>query len=85
MLPGRDSDVFGFYGAYGHFSSAQRRAQEAAGQPGQVYEMVLEVNYRINLLPWFYLQPGHPGDHQSRRRGQDRRRACARDAVRRSV
>lgn len=61
MLPGRDSDVFGFYGAYGHFSSAQRRAQEAAGQPGQVYEMVLEVNYRINLLPWFYLQPDIQG------------------------
>jgi hypothetical protein len=30
MIPGRDTDVFGVYGAYGHFSSAQRRAQEAA-------------------------------------------------------
>ena len=61
LLPGRDTDVFGFYGAYGHFSSAQRRAQEAAGVPGQVYEMVLEVNYRINVLPWFYFQPDIQG------------------------
>jgi porin len=61
LLPGRDTDVFGFYGAYGHFSSAQRRAQEAAGEPGQVYEMVLEMNYRINLLPWFYFQPDIQG------------------------
>jgi porin len=61
MIPGRDTDVFGIYGAYGHFSPAQRRAQEAANQPGQVYEMVLEVNYRINVLPWFYIQPDIQG------------------------
>jgi len=61
MVPGRDTDVFGLYGAYGHFSAAQRRAQEAAGQPGQVHEVVLEVNYRIDVTRWFYLQPDVQG------------------------
>jgi porin len=61
LVPGRDRDVAGFYGAYGHFSADQRSAQRRAGQPGQVYETVLELNYRINLLPWFYLQPDIQG------------------------
>ena len=51
----------GTLGAYGHFSADQRAAQRRDGQPGQVYEAVLELNYRISVLPWFYLQPDIQG------------------------
>ena len=61
LVPGRDDDVAGLYGAWGHFSADQRAAQRRAGQPGQVYEAVLELNYRVNVLPWFYLQPDLQG------------------------
>lgn len=61
LVPGRDDDIAGLYGAYGHFSADQRAAQRREGKPGQVYETVLELNYRINLLPWFYLQPDIQG------------------------
>ena len=61
LVPGRDAAVAGLYGAYGHFSADQRAAQRRAGQPGQVYEAVLELNYRIALFPWFYLQPDIQG------------------------
>src|SRR5262245_43856376 len=61
LVPGRDRDIAGLYGAYGHFSADQRAAQRRAGQPGQVYEAVLEANYRIHVLPWFYLQPDIQG------------------------
>jgi len=61
LVPGRHADVAGLYGAYGHFSADQRSAQRRAGQPGQVYEAVLELNYRITVLPWFYVQPDIQG------------------------
>jgi len=61
LVPGRDADVAGLYGAYGHFSADQRSAQQRAGQPGQVYEAVLELNYRIAVVPWFYVQPDIQG------------------------
>jgi porin len=61
FIPGRDDDVAGFYGAYGYLSPDQRDAQRRAGQPGQVYEMILELNYRIEVLPFFYLQPDIQG------------------------
>ena len=61
MIPGRDDDVAGLYGAYGYLSPDQRAVQRAAGHPGQVYEMILEANYRVPVLPWFYLQPDIQG------------------------
>src|SRR6185369_10248836 len=54
LIPGRDTDVTGLFFAYGAFSSDLRHAQRAAGVPGQIYESVLELNYRWNALPWFY-------------------------------
>lgn len=61
LIPGRDTDVTGLYFAYGSFSSDLRHSQRADGLPGQVYESVLELNYRWNVLPWFYLQPDLQG------------------------
>jgi porin len=61
LIPGRDTDVTGLFFAYGAFSSDLRHAQRVAGAPGQVYESVLELNYRWNVLPWFYMQPDIQG------------------------
>jgi porin len=61
LIPGRDLDVTGFYFAYGWFSGDLRDSQLAAGLPGQDHEAVLELNYRWNALPWFYLQPDIQG------------------------
>ena len=60
-IPGRDQDVAGVYGAWGQFSRDLRASQRAAGQPGQRYEMILEANYRIDVVPWFYFQPDIQG------------------------
>jgi porin len=61
LIPGRDTDIAGFFGAYGRFSSDNRAAQRAAGKPEQTDEWILEVNYRWNVLPWFYIQPDVQG------------------------
>jgi porin len=61
LIPTRDDDVAGFFFAYGWFSGDLRQAQIAAGAPGQDHEAVLELNYRWNALPWFYLQPDVQG------------------------
>ena len=61
LIPTRDTDVAGFFFAYGWFSDDLRDSQLAAGQPGQDHEAVLELNYRWNALPWFYLQPDIQG------------------------
>ena len=61
LIPTRDTDVTGFYFAYGWFSGDLRDSQLAAGQPGQDHEAVLELNYRWNVLRWLYLQPDIQG------------------------
>jgi len=61
LIPERDTDVTGLYFAYGWFSGDLRDSQRAAGMPGQDHEAVLELNYRWNALPWFYLQPDIQG------------------------
>ncbi len=61
LVPGRDDDILGFFGAWGRFSPDLRASQVAAAQPGQDYEMILELNYRWNVVPWFYLQPDIQG------------------------
>jgi porin len=61
LIPGRDTDVAGFYFAYGWFSDDLHDSQRASGLPGQEYESVLEINYRWNALPWFYVQPDIQG------------------------
>jgi porin len=61
LIPGRDTDVTGVYFARGWFSNELRASQLAAGLPGQDHESVLELNYRWNVLPWFYLQPDIQG------------------------
>jgi len=66
LFPSRPNDLAGIYVAYGRFSGDLHDRQLAAGQPAQSYEVVLEVNYAFNVLPWLNLQPDiqgilHPG------------------------
>jgi porin len=60
-VPGRPNDVLGLFGVYGRTSRDLRRSQRAAGQPGQTYEAILELNYRVDIFPWFYIQPDLQG------------------------
>jgi porin len=61
VVPGRPNDVIGLYGVYGRTSSDLRRAQRAMGKPGQSYEAIVELNYRIDVFPWLYIQPDLQG------------------------
>lgn len=57
LFPGRPVDALSFIGAYGHFSRDLRKGQRARGEPTQSSEVLLELNYRAQITPWFFLQP----------------------------
>jgi porin len=61
LIPERDDDVTGLFGAWGQVSGDLAAHQAAAGHRPQDYEIVLELNHRVNLLPWFYVQPDVQG------------------------
>ncbi len=61
IIPSRDEDSLGLFFLYGQYSSDLRARQRAASESTQTYETILELNYRINLLPWFFLQPDIQG------------------------
>ena len=43
--------------AYGNFSEFNEANQEASNRPVQTYEAMLELDYRIQLNKWAYVQP----------------------------
>src|SRR5450432_3793309 len=55
--PGRRIDVAGL--AVGHFSISDEfsRSQQRQGNPSSTSETVIEATYRINLAPWWSVQP----------------------------
>ncbi len=57
LLPNRPDDILAFIGAYGLFSNDLARAARRDDEPDQDYEIILELNYRIQLAPWLFLQP----------------------------
>lgn len=61
IVPGRDADLLGLYAAYGQISRDLRHSQIRNGVPGQTFELILEINYRVQVLPWLYLQPDVQG------------------------
>lgn len=66
LLPGQESDVAAFNVAYGHFSREMAKRDRALGNPTKDLELVLELNYRIAIAPWLFVQPDiqgiiHPG------------------------
>ncbi len=61
LIPGRDKDVLAVALYYGWFSDDLGNAQRAAGAPPQTFESALELDYRLYLADYFYLQPNIQG------------------------
>ena len=57
LIPGRPNDALSFISAYGQYSDDLRDRQRTLGDPTQSNEVLLELNYRVQLAPWIYLQP----------------------------
>lgn len=67
LIPGRDNDAFAVGIAYVQISSDVQQAERDAGAKViSDYESALEITYRMELTPWWSLQPdfqwiSHPG------------------------
>jgi porin len=61
LVPGRDRDVLGLFGLYGHFSPDLSRSQVVRHEPGMDHEAILELNYQYNITSWLYVQPDIQG------------------------
>ena len=57
FVPGRQRDILGVAVAYSNVSSDFSDSQRDQGSPGFSNETVLEATYRINLAPWWSVQP----------------------------
>jgi porin len=57
FIPGRDNDVAGLAIARSHVSPDFSAAQIALGHPPSTAETVLEATYKVQLAPWWNLQP----------------------------
>ncbi len=57
FVPGRQNDVAGVGVAYSSVSDEFSRSQRALGGPGSSYETVVEVSYKAQLAPWWFVQP----------------------------
>ncbi len=57
LLPSRSEDIFAFIFAYGLFSDDLNEFNRENGDPVQDYEVILELNYRIQVAPWLFVQP----------------------------
>ncbi|MFA5177709.1 MAG: carbohydrate porin, partial [Candidatus Omnitrophota bacterium] len=57
LVPKRDTDVTALGFAYGQWSKDLANYQNDSGQSPQKYEVMMELNYKIMLTPYFYLQP----------------------------
>ena len=56
-IPGRDRDVAAFGAIYGGFSDDLQRYQEDAHLGVQRYELVLELNYNMEIFNWLHVMP----------------------------
>ena len=57
FVPGRDNDVAGIAVARSHVSSDFSDVQESLGNPGSTTETVIEATYKVQIAPWWSLQP----------------------------
>ena len=57
LIPKRDEDQIGVAFAYGNYSYYKQIADESRGRTAQIYEAVLEFDYRVQVNKWFYAQP----------------------------
>ena len=57
FIPGRDTDVGGIAVARSHVSDDYGQSQILQGTPSSTAETVLEATYRVQLAPWWSVQP----------------------------
>ena len=57
FIPGRDNDVGGLALARSHVSGDYSDAQIAQGNPPSTAETVIEATYKVQLAPWWSVQP----------------------------
>jgi porin len=57
VIPDRSFDTLAFNFAYGLFSDDLNEFNRENGDPTQDAETYLELNYRIQVAPWLFLQP----------------------------
>ncbi len=58
LIPGRDTDQLGAAFGYGNYSADKIDAENAAGNPvHQTYEAVMEIDYRVQLTRFAFVQP----------------------------
>ena len=58
LIPTRDADQLGVAFAYGNYSYNQIQAEQNKGDfVNQIYEAVLEFDYRVQVNKWAYIQP----------------------------
>jgi len=57
LMPSRKDDALGAFAVFGEFSPNYRDAQRAVRESVQTYELVLELNYRIQITSWSAIQP----------------------------
>lgn len=59
LITNRSGDVLAFVAAYGRFSGDLPSGVDESGKPLPEwdYELLLELNYRIQIAPWLFVQP----------------------------
>ncbi len=57
LIVERPYDATSFIIAYGQYSEDRQDRQERLGEPTQNSEVLLELNHRIQIAPWIYVQP----------------------------
>lgn len=57
FIPGRDNDIGGIAVARSHISNDFSNSQLSLGNPPSSAETVIETTYKLQLAPWWSLQP----------------------------
>ena len=61
IVPSRPWDGLAFVAAWAGYSGDLRDGQRARGEPLQHGEVLLELNYRLSLAHWLWIQPDVQG------------------------
>jgi len=57
LIPKRDTDIASMGFAYGQWSKSMARSDNNSGTDPRKFEVMMELNYKYMLTPYFYLQP----------------------------
>ena len=57
LIPHRDKDQLGLAWAYGSYSYDSIQVEQQRNRPQRTYQAVLEIDYRVQINQWAYVQP----------------------------